>query len=249
MLNYIAADTKRILKKRMFLLTAGLFIGLYILILFIKSGPTYKANALIEDIRSLSSWFSFIVGLPIFLSVFADDLKAKTMQVAIGFGMSRNKVILSKLIETAVLSLLISVISIAVMIFVPIGIGITLNTTQVYAIVVTMFIEAIHLIAFISISMPFVFFSQNATGGLIVYVLLSSKMVQLILSIILEKEFITSIFGHASKYLLSLNLYEWKSNILTSGDIFTMQILVTAIYIAAPVILAMYLFEDRELEF
>ncbi|MFM1602560.1 hypothetical protein ABGF26_05430 [Helcococcus ovis] len=249
MLNYIDADIKRILKKIMFLLTSGLFICLFILMLFIKNGSTYKTDTLIEDIRNFSSWFPFIVGLPIFLSVFADDLNAKTMQVAIGFGISRNKVILSKLIETVVLSLLICVVSIVAMIFMPIVMGLKFNTTQVYTIVVTMIIEVIHLVGFISIGMPFVFFSQNTTGGLIIYVLLSSKMAQIILSLILENEFITNIFGHASKYLLTLNLYYWRNNILAMGNIITIEILVTAFYILLLVILTIYLFKDSELEF
>lgn len=50
MLNYMVADIRRILKKPSFLLAVGVFMASYLLLVFIKSGPSYGKEALIQDV-------------------------------------------------------------------------------------------------------------------------------------------------------------------------------------------------------
>src|SRR3712207_8167642 len=72
-------------------------------------GNGYTAEAYVEDCMQLAGFFPLIVGIAIFLSIYGDDLKAKSMQVAIGRGMSRNGVVITKLIEVILLTAITSV--------------------------------------------------------------------------------------------------------------------------------------------
>lgn len=103
MCNYIGADIRRVLHKPSFLGAIGTFAGLFALTVFIYFNPTFTAELYVTKISSFLSFFPLIVGLFVFLSVYADDFKCRSMQVAIGYGIPRGKIVLGKLLESAVL--------------------------------------------------------------------------------------------------------------------------------------------------
>lgn len=83
MTNYIKADIRRILHKNTFLIAVGIFLALYAGMVFIYFNPSFTADMYVAKITSYLSYFPLIVGLFVFMSVYADDFKCKSMQVAI----------------------------------------------------------------------------------------------------------------------------------------------------------------------
>ena len=62
-----------------------------------------KATAFLNNISVAFGMISLLVGIPIFSTVFSDDFKSRTMQTAIGRGISRRRLILARLYEVIAL--------------------------------------------------------------------------------------------------------------------------------------------------
>ena len=95
--NYVMTDFRRIGKRLPRIL---LVLAVYS-ILFIINLVTLTQGTL-DSVNFVIMTESFIGGMPLMIgtieliAVFSDDFKAKTMQVAIGIGIPRYKVVLSK---------------------------------------------------------------------------------------------------------------------------------------------------------
>lgn len=249
MYNYILADIKRICHKKSFLMTVGAYIGLFLLMMFIYSNPTFTENTYVAKTTSFLGSFPLIIGLIVFLSVYYDDFKSKSMQVAIGYGMRRYKVVLSKIIESIVLFVLSIVIIGIITMIVPMLLDLKLNGSQITEILFTLVIEMLRAIGYISISSIPVFYTQNAVNGTILYVLLSSKTIMLLLSIILGQDFIVNIFGDLTKFVYTIGLYGIRSTFMQTGIINMSIVLMVIIYVIIPTIISICGFKKKELEF
>ncbi len=249
MYNYILADIKRICHKKSFLMTIGAYIGLFLLMMFIYFNPTFTEIAYVAKTTSFLGYFPLIIGLIVFLSVYYDDFKSKSMQVAIGYGMRRYKVVLSKIIESIVLFVLSIIIIGIITMIVPVLLGLKLNGSQITEILFTLVIEMLRAIGYISISSIPVFYTQNAVNGTILYVLLSSKTIMLLLSIILGQDFIVNIFGNLTKFVYTIGLYGIRSTFMQTGIINMSIVLMIIIYVILPTIISICGFRKKELEF
>ena len=249
MYNYILADIKRICHKKSFLMTIGAYIGLFLLMMFIYFNPTFTEIAYVAKTTSFLGYFPLIIGLIVFLSVYYDDFKSKSMQVAIGYGMRRYKVVLSKIIESIVLFVLSIIIIGIITMIVPVLLGLELNASQITEILFTLIIEMLRAIGYISISSIPVFYTQNAVNGTILYVLLSSKTIMLLLSIILGQDFVVNIFGNLTKFVYTIGLYGIRSIFMQTGIINMSIVLMGIIYVIIPTIISICGFKKKELEF
>ncbi|MDO4804676.1 MAG: hypothetical protein Q4A32_07640 [Lachnospiraceae bacterium] len=102
MRNMIKADLRRILKK------PSLYVWLVIMgvFFFLFSGYTdYTADTLDQEYKCLMLAAPIIISIPVFLSVYGDEMKCGAMQCIIGRGTSRTKVLLGKYLECLILSL------------------------------------------------------------------------------------------------------------------------------------------------
>ena len=184
------------------------------------------------------SFFPLIVGLFLFISIYVDDFKCKSMQVAIGYGISRRKIILAKLLEsTALLLSMIAIIGVFI-ILTPIVIGLNINQLQMKSLIFTMFEEMLRVLGYVTISTIPMFFTQNAVNGIIFYVLFSSKTVYIILTMILGQDVIINIFGNLTKYLYTIQLYNIKEAIINNEKFGIALIFTIIIYIAIPTIIS-----------
>ncbi|HEL0567314.1 TPA: hypothetical protein TUT10_001874 [Streptococcus equi subsp. zooepidemicus] len=248
MLNYISADLKRIFKKPSFLIVFGGFVLLLFLQTYIHMGTGYTAGAYVEDCMQLAGFFPLIVGISIFLSIYGDDLKAKSMQVAIGRGMSRNGVVITKLIEVMLLTAITSLVVAIVMNLIPmaLGMGVTGKTTSL--IFVVMLTEGLRIIGYMCLALPVIYYAQNAIPGLIIYVLLGSKIIWIISQNVLSKDIFTKIFGDTTRFILTNAVYSLRG-IVTGADFGVISFVVTVAYVVIPLIISLTVFRNRELEF
>ena len=230
-------------------MTIGTYIGLFLLMMFIYFNPTFTENAYVIKTTSFLGYFPLIIGQIVFLSVYYDDFKSKSMQVAIGYGMRRYKVVLSKIIESIILFVLSLVIIEIITMIVPVLLGLKLNGSQITEILFTLVIEMLRAIGYISISSIPVFYTQNAVNGTILYVLLSSKTIMLFLSIILGQDFIVNIFGNLTKLVYTIGLYSIRSTFMQTGIINMSIVLMIIIYVILPTIISICGFRKKELEF
>lgn len=249
MINYILADSRRIFRKKSFIITFCAYFALFLIMVFIYFNPSFTSDSYVAKTKTFIGYFPFIIGLVTFLSVYFDDFKSKSMQVAIGFGLPRYKVVLSKFLESMILLFLSIFCVFALSLITPIFLGISLNHSQIMELFVNMIAEWLRTIGYFSISTIPIFYTQNALSGTIFYVLLSSKTILLLLTMILGQEIFVHIFGNLTQYLYTTQLYAISSEFIKNGSIGFSLIWSILFYILFPVMLSVISFNKKELEF
>lgn len=247
--NYIFADIYRIFHKKSFIAAAGIYIGIFLFMMFIYFNPAFTADAYAAKTKNFLSFFPFLVGLSLFLSVYYDDFKSKSMQAAIGYGIPRYKVVLSKFIESVILLTATALCVLVIILTAPVAMRLSLNEMQITELVSGVFAEVLRAIGYISVSAVPIFYTQNAVSGIICTVLLSSKAVLIFSSMILGQDFIVNSLGDLTKYLFTVQLYSAQSAFVQSGNFRLSFIFTVAVYVFLPVLLSVLCFNKRELEF
>lgn len=247
--NYIGADLRRIFRKQSFLWAAGAFAGCFAILMFIYSNPSFTAEMYVSKMTSFMSHFPLVIGLLTFLSVHADDFKCRSMQIAIGYGMPRGHIIFAKLLESAVLLLATTAGMTALLTAAPLLLGLTPTSQQMASLVLTAEAELLRALGYGAMSAVAVFLTQNATGGTILYVLLSSKTVYIIATMLLGQDFLRNTVGDLTKYLYTAMLYTCKADLVQGGQPYICLFFALLIYIVLPTVLSIVGFRKKELEF
>lgn len=249
MSNYIGADIRRVLHKQAFLWVLGIFAALFVGMVFIYFNPAFTADMYVAKISSFLSFFPLVVGLFTFMSVYADDFKCKSMQVAIGYGISRGRIVLGKLLESTILLFGSAAIMGVFVIATPIVLGLAPNAQHLETLLFTILAEMLRALGYTAISTIPVFFSQNAVNGTIIYVLLASKTVYIALSMILGQAFLINLVGDLTKYLYTTQLYTAKTLLMENKPFLSAWMLAMIGYVAIPTAISVISFHKKELEF
>lgn len=128
--------------------------------------------------------------------------KCRSMQVAIGYGMPRGRILFAKLLESAVLLLATAAVMAALLTAAPLLLGLAPTPQQMASLVLTAGAELLRALGYGAISAVAVFLTQNATGGTVLYVLLSSKTVYIIATMLLGQDFLHDTVGDPDKVSL-----------------------------------------------
>ncbi len=247
--NYIGADLRRIFRKQSFLWAFGAFAGCFAILVFIYFNPNFTAEMYVSKMTSFMSYFPLVVGLLTFLSVYADDFKCRSMQIAIGYGIPRGRIIFAKLLESAVLLLATAAGMEVLLTAAPLLLGLTPTSQQMASLVLTAGAELLRALGYGAISAVAVFLTQNATGGTILYVLLSSKTVYIIATMLLGQDFLRNTVGDLTKYLYTAMLYTCKADLVQGGQPFICLSFALLIYVVLPTVISVVGFRKKELEF
>lgn len=247
--NYIGADLRRIFQKQSFLGAFGAFAGCFAILVFIYFNPSFTAEMYISKMTGFMSFFPLVVGLLTFLSVYADDFKCRSMQIVIGYGMPRGRIILAKLLESAVLLLAASAGMAVLLAGAPLLLGLAPTSQQMASLVLTAAAELLRALGYGAISAVAVFLTQNATGGTILYVLLSSKTVYIIATMLLGQDFLRNTVGDPTKYLYTSMLYTCKAELVQGGQPYISLMVALLVYIVLPTVISVVGFRKKELEF
>lgn len=104
MLNYILADYKRVIRRFPRIVALVIFEAIFAYIVldkWSKASGNYTSVTIMEDSDFIFAFlFTHVMCVVDFVHSFSFDFNAKTIQVALGLGISRMQVILSKLIQT-----------------------------------------------------------------------------------------------------------------------------------------------------
>lgn len=249
MRNYILADLNRIFRSIPRHIILAVFYVLTIGIIFNTAiQDEYNSLDLTSSTALPFTLIGFIIGMIEFLTIFAADFKAKTMQIAIGIGVSRPKVVLAKLIEYTVLALYNSILFALLIIIGGICCGIPLLGDQLFMLIVSAVGCAIGMVIPASLTMIPVFYTQSTGLAAILYLIIAIDPVAQLLKYA---------FG-SNELVLNLHLQErtfsYVSTTLTSqislGLGFPVSLAFGVVfYIALGYALTVLFFNKRELEF
>ena len=250
MRNYIRADVKRILQRSSHLFSMLLVFIIYVCAVYFPNRSMQTTSVtLVTSACSVLDWVVIFVGLFEMIAVFSEDFKVKTMQVAIGLGVSRNKVVLCKLLEVAVL-LVLDCIAITL---ITMGIGAVMGAAIPFMVlqdlILTLLVKCLLAqVACVSLTMIVLFVTQSSILSIFVYTLISMGIVNLVLSMM-------PMFGMTALENLNLNrltlshlVGAFNTDILL-GTFDIVSFIGIAIYIAAGIFATCKLFGKRELDF
>lgn len=249
MLNYIMADLSRISHKKSLIYTISGYIGLFLLMMFIVYNPSFTEVDYISKTNMFTGFYPLVVGIPIFLSIYYDDFKSKAMQVAIGYGISRSKVITIKFIESVILAFVSGLLLGLVVLVLPMFFKMSFTNAQLLQLNLGILIGVLKIIGYMSISTIFIYYSQNTILGVIAFILLASITVMLLLTTILSQDIIVKMVGDLSKHLYSILLFNEQEHFIAMGSFTFGGIAQILIYIILPTIISIVLFRKKELEF
>ena len=250
MRNYIRADVKRILQRSSHLFSMLLLFAIYVSALYFPNrGSQVTSVTLIASACNLLDWVVVFFGLFEMLAVFAEDFKVKTMQVAIGLGVTRNKIVLCKLLETLILLVLDCIVIILLTMGTGSLLGASIAPTALTDLVNTLLVKCLMAqAAVISITMIVMFVTQSTILSLFVYILTGVGIINMLLSIMPMFGFAWLEDLHLTRLTLSYHVGAFYTR-LALGSFDFVAFFVIALYFVVGVVATCKLFQKRELDF
>lgn len=250
MKQLIKADFYRIFNKKglyaFSLICATLFLG----IMFIVVDADFHETTYMVIVSIVSSFVPLVIGLYTASLVYSDDIKSKSIQTAVGFGVSRFKIMISKLLVSTSITTILSLMFMVLILITPTLFGFEVSKESIARLSYQLFAEFLKTVIFMAIIGGISFTVQKATVVTTVFVLLATGTVNSILGLILGQNFVVGLIGDLQPYLIS-NLSSKLSMSLISGE-FESAIssgVGLLIYIPVVIILTMLVFKDKELDF
>ena len=284
MKRLVLTDLRRAQRKKAFIICMVITVLLIIIMAIISvwkpssadtmmSGETSgKASAFLSNFSIAYGLMPFLIGIPIYSTVFTDDFKSRTMQTAIGRGISRRRLILARFYE--VLALLVESLLIFSVIGIVIALAFGASMSGIGVMIGKMWFSSVLLVANVAIAMLVLYMTQNPTGGLVLYILLAADAFRLLLLLL---EMIPFLKDNKIKpsYILPSGVHELATDYLfgreasldvskaTEGNIEDMIqavdpnlakamlyiVILVGVFIILPLILSQTVFRKKELEF
>ncbi len=236
MRRLITADIRRILCKKEIYVFAFL---LYAVLLAVKSKSDVEDQIdLFQTMVTLLAIFFCII--PVFLTVYGDEIRTGAMQCVIGRGMSRRKVIISKLADCCILFVLMFLGFLCVFYFKNYMSDLVLSPKQNLMALIYVLITCVRATGYFAISGMLLFTSWNVAIGLTSNIMLVSVVVALTL---IQDNTHISLADFWLDGLLSASY-----NDILIGNFPWKLILAVAVYIVGVVFLTGIIFDRKELD-
>ena len=239
MRRLIIADVFRVLRKPSIYVWLGIYLFLFV---FDPSSNPTDFDEMYNGMQMTYNYiWPFMMGIPVFMAVYADELKAGAMQTAIGRGLSRNKVVFAKYLDCVILALLLSIVeTISEIIEMRIHM-ISVSPLQMVRFLVSASSSCLRTIGAIAFASVFVFLTLNASLGLIVLMLVmafAESLLQRVQTTLHIPALNYSYMGQADSFC----------NGLAQGEGWIMPLLAFLAYMTIFNILSAAVFRRKELE-
>lgn len=236
MRQLIKGDIARILRKKEIYIFAFL---LYVILFAVKSKTEVEDQ--ISSFKSMVALIGMLMCLvPVYITVYGDEIRTGSMQTVIGRGMSRRKVIISKLIDCIILFTMMFIVFL-LLFFVKNAIAdLTLTPKQNLMAFVYVLLTCIRATGYFAVTGLFLFSSWNIAIGLtacvmLVFVNVSLALVQTNMHIPVHDYWIDGLVNAAYNDLL-IGDFPWK------------LIVMIAVYIIGAVVITIKIFDRKELD-
>lgn len=252
MFNYILADYRRILIR----LPRLLFVAFYEIVLIAivirawRNGQTNYSS--VDFINSLHLWVfalgSTLFGVEVLINIFSDDFKSKTMQVAIGIGVTRLQVVTAKLVQAFLILVTDILVTCAVLTGLVFVTGANIVPQQIFQLFVEFLYILLSCTCWIGITSILVFKMQSLILPMIVYIFLNFGVSEYFLRLLTRSgsEILSRI--HPEKISLDHFLYLFRTNLLMERFHLGAVIGIIA-YIVIGIYLTYLIFRKQELDF
>lgn len=173
MMNYVLSDYKRVITRIpriIFLLIYEVIFVIFVLTKWRKTAGTYTSVALLNHSSTFFAvWFTYVVCLVDFIHSFSYDFTAKTIQVALGIGITRLQVIISKLIQSALVMFTDFLVTFGVFVILSAITGTPMAGHQLKFVIYNGMGSIFLVIVSVSLLLPLVFRTQNMVMSMVGY--------------------------------------------------------------------------------
>ena len=247
MRNCIKADILRVQRKKAFLIMLGV-----ILLILVSGALVIKLLKMdvgaFQGVCSVTAGFSSLfIGIPVFNAVLSDDFKSKSMQVAIGHGLTRNKVIFARFFEIGIL--VIEAFVLVSLAMLGIGLCVGVGAGDMITCIGKCWINVLEIIVYSAISIVFVYSMQNGTFGLVMFILMASGVLSGMVALLDLIPFFSKHNISIGEYLPSGMLMKIENSALATGKRIGWLVVVLLCFVVLPLFLTMKIFQKKELDF
>ena len=253
MRNVIKADIRRVQSKVGFIVCMGIEVALIILagILgkFVPLTVNGEKNATLY-VAAAIFFFPLFVGISIFSAIYSDDFKSSSMQTAIGFGMTRYKLIWARFFE-GLLLLCETAVVFSIVYFVTEKILGEKNSDIINGIITDIWVRDLKILGFLCLSLIIVYGTQKPGGGLVLYILLLTGVFGTMIEALDFIPFFSDREIKISKYFPSgvITSLQEAINDGDAGKIILYFVAFSVCYIVVPVFISIGIFNKKELDF
>ena len=244
--RYMKADFYRIFGRvSRYITLLILFIAFGAFLYIVADGSTpYELVETVTKVVNLA--ICPVFGLVEYGVVYSDDIKAKTMQIAIGTGISRKKVIFTKWVEIVILTTLDVIIFLGIAYVISILRNAVFSGEPLRDVLVLSGFSLIKLAGSAAITSILLFGTMNATLGMILFITSAFGILYFIVSAIVTIGPLEAL--HLDKYLFTSLLEAAKSRAVI-GTLSVTHIAGIILYLLVFYFLACKVFKKVELEF
>jgi ABC-type transport system involved in multi-copper enzyme maturation permease subunit len=244
MQRYVHADLKRIRRKKShFIVLLCIYLVIALIAVFNCSTGNLKEFQSMADI--IAGTLTIYFGIVVFFAVFSADTRTRTMQIAIGSGLSRSQVVWSKELEGLILAVVYDAIAALILCLVPVIFHAGLPASFFSAIAVSTIQSILETMVFYNISMIVIFATLHANYAEILYIMFSFEIITGIFTVLFG--YLNTQFGFPD---LSGILFSSLSASFFADPLNNLlNIVGIAVYLILPIYLSQLVFRKKELEF
>lgn len=251
MKHYFLADYRRALTCRLHVVQIVLLaLAVVLAAVWGKFTVTGNWNAVsyLSAISLPMSFLAMFLGLFDILAVFSEDFKAKTMQVAIGRGVSRTQVVLTKLLDVAAVVITDLVLFFALTVGLSLLLGAPLTGSYLIEHMIDFLIQWLDCMGYTAVVLPLLFHLQSMLVPILLYLILSSRAVYTLLRAFTfwGPEWLQKL--HLDTYTLDAFLDTLRTH-LVLGRLNPGALVGVAVYLVLGTVAAVLVFRKQELEF
>ncbi|MBQ6416536.1 MAG: hypothetical protein IJJ65_09840 [Butyrivibrio sp.] len=243
MRNLLRADLKRIFRVGLIyggLLLALIYISTTVLEGVVNDGSIGMINGVHKALNGAP--MALFIVFPAFYAVFAHELSSKSMQTVLGRGITRDKLIIAKLLDAAILLLCLYLVIITVaLIVINTASAIVLSPQQQMNLIIYIILRWLRHFGYIVFSAMIMYISGSTVLGIITCIAFT-VVFKLVFNII---EFFSSL----SLYDYTFDgLLDWAYTEIDAGAA-PWQLLPAVCYLLAALAITTYFFRRKEFEF
>ena len=246
MKNFMSADFHRIMTKKIRVLLMLLLA--IIEVISILNGISGDKNTIemTLEVGGLDIGYTCVIMLINIFIAYGDDIRAKSMQAALGMGLKRHQLVVAKWFDlSAVITL--DMLFLTIVQFIPlIAAGKLAGSFVVGEVIVTQISATFIMILAMTLTMIILFQTQKAILGVLVYAYITFQVSYSILSLAVSNKFVQKFQLWNIGAENQLNTFITK---LWIGQFDIKNFLMVALYFAIGFGVTIYLFRRKELDF
>ena len=249
MIGYLSCELRRLWRRfpRWLMLLLGMGGLALCAAIFGQTGlyGAWSSFAYVAAIKAMIKPLSLLIGVIELFFAFGDDLKAKTIQAAIGTGLSRTGLVLGKFVEVVLLTLADVLLYAAFLLAFGGLFQAGLLSVQLRELSAYLLVEWLKAVGYLSLTMILLFYKRSLGLALALYIALYAKVLHTLARLLLSVKAIDGL--HLSRYTLTASL-DTLQTYLIGGLSGVGPLLAVLAYCAFGCAVALLLFQKRELE-